>query len=69
MIGLFLGLLLLVALVPVSVWFVVKCVRAAYVPAVKEDFKKRPVFHILWALASLVCVNGVLTWLPAFTSR
>jgi hypothetical protein len=67
--GLFLGILLLVALVPVSVWFVMKCVRAAFVPAVKEDFKKRPVFHILWAIASLVCLNGVATWLPAFTHR
>ena len=69
MIGLFFGFLLLVALVPVSVWFVVKCVRAGYVPAVREDFKKRPVFHMLWALASLVCVNGVLTWIPALTRR
>ena len=67
--GLFLGLLVLLALVPLSVWFAIKCVRAAYVPAVKEDFKKRPVLHITWAIASVVCVNGVLSWLPAFYSR
>jgi hypothetical protein len=69
MIGVFLGLLVLLAVIPLGAWFLVKCVRAAYVPAVKDDFKKRPIFHIVWALASLVALNGVLTWLPAFTNR
>jgi regulator of PEP synthase PpsR (kinase-PPPase family) len=61
--GLFLGFLILIALIPTSVWFVIKCLRAAFVPAVKEDFKNRPLFHLFWALTSLVCLNGILRWL------
>ena len=66
MFGLLIGLLLVIALIPVSLWFVVKCVRAIYLSEVRKDFAKHPILHVALWIGTMVCVNGIITWWPVF---
>ena len=61
--------LLVLVLLPSSIWFVVKFVRAAYYDGVKKDFIDRPIFHIVWGVASIISMLGVLSQLSAILDK
>lgn len=61
--GFLLGFLFMLVMTPLTIWFLVKAVRACFSKEVKEDFIRRPVFHTAWAIAGALCLHAVIHWI------
>jgi len=59
----------MLVMTPLTIWFVVKAVRACFSKEVKEDFIKHPVFHTVWAMAGGLCAYSVICWMADIAGR
>ena len=63
MLGLFTGFLSVLAMIPFTIWFIVKAIRACFSKDVREDMVRRPIFHSVWGVGGGLCLAVVVSWL------